>query len=1176
MKMKFTNLLPAFFFLLGLSLHAQSTRTPLDVAIDYVHQHAATWQLNERDLNDMVVNYQYQTEHNGVTHIYFMQRNAGIELYNGILNVNVIPNGKVLNAGCRFIPGLSEKVNANTPVLSPAQAIESAATKLGLYISEPLRQLQQISGQEYLFGKSNISHRDIPVKLKYQSMKDGSVRLAWDLAIDQVGGKDYWSMRIDALTGEMLNKISWTSHCEFLSDCFKRIDQDCREEWVSEIRAQEEMAPPPPPNPTPSYRVFPLPLEAPSFGAHQLVTDPSDPIASPFGWHDVNGTPGAEYTITRGNNVWAYTDKNNTDQSSGDEPTGGANLLFDYPFNPNNEPVNNEKAAVVNLFYMNNMMHDFSYHYGFNEPAGNFQQKNYNVFGQSGDPVHAQALDGLNTNNTNNANFSAPPDGSNGTMQMYVWVGGNGKLLHITAPAEVIGDYEVSTAEFGAQVTSTPISGEIVVANDGSGNATQACSPIINDVTGKIALIDRGQCEFGEKALNAEEHGAIAVIICNFEEGLVGMAAGAQGANVTIPTLMLTYSDCQNLRLYAGSGLQATLQLPDNSGPTLLDGDFDNGIMAHEYGHGISTRLTGGPLNSGCLTNAEQMGEGWSDFMALVTTVKAGDTGPTKRGVGTYVLREDTDGGGIRRFPYSTDMTINPHTYDDIILNGEIHAFGEIWTSMLWDLYWAMVDQYGYDPNLLTGTGGNNKAIQLVVDGFKLQPCNPGFVDGRDAILAADIVDFGGVNQCLIWDVFARRGLGWDASQGSSDDTSDGTQSFEPYPLCLEELKIKKSMTPLINPGDQITVNIRVINHKPISVTGVNVSDNIPDGTTFVTGSANITPNVAGNVVSFDLGTMAYLDTVNITYKLQSDPNKKSINSFYDGMENGYDKWEWEGLEGNNYWGIQDFIFHNGSNAWAVDEPITSSDQVLRFADFQNVSGTQPVLRFYQRYETEYGNDGGFLEYTTDDVHWFAFNDQIFKNPYRGPMAYSTFAIPGLHGYWGNSNGFIPTYIDLSSFAGQNIKIRWRFGTNTDTNSSSHLGWFVDDVSLMDMVNYDSEVCVTSDQGDNVCTQAPERGTIVEPGFAVSAHDVVANKLGVEVYPNPAGDLLNIEISSNHSSQASISILSTDGRQVMQTNTRLYGNVQNVPMNVNTLPSGVYFVKVSSDNDSVVKKIVKN
>jgi hypothetical protein len=98
---------------------------------------------------------------------------------------------------------------------------------------------------------------------------------------------------------------------------------------------------------------------------------------------------------------------------------------------------------------------------------------------------------------------------------------------------------------------------------------------------------------------------------------------------------------------------------------------------------------------------------------------------------------------------------------------------------MLWDLNWALIERYGFDSDLYTGTGGNNINMQLVIDGMKLQACSPGFIDGRDAILEADRLANDGANQCLIWEVFANRGLGWSADQGSSNSRSDQEEAFD-------------------------------------------------------------------------------------------------------------------------------------------------------------------------------------------------------------------------------------------------------------------------------------------------------------------------------------------------------------------------------------------------------------
>jgi hypothetical protein len=210
------------------------------------------------------------------------------------------------------------------------------------------------------------------------------------------------------------------------------------------------------------------------------------------------------------------------------------------------------------------------------------------------------------------------------------------------------------------------------------------------------------------------------------------------------------------------------------------DGDFDNAIIAHEYGHGISTRLTGGPSNSSCLQSAEQMGEGWSDFFSLMLQMKSGDSRSDAIGLGSFVMGEGTNGSGIRDYKYSTDMVINPLTFASTNTmfydtgNGEgiaIHSVGTVWASMLWDLAWDYRDKYGFDDNIFTGTKGNNKILQLVIEALRIQPCNPSFVEARNAIIQADKNLTGGLNECIIWNAFARRGLGVNAVSNINNNT---------------------------------------------------------------------------------------------------------------------------------------------------------------------------------------------------------------------------------------------------------------------------------------------------------------------------------------------------------------------------------------------------------------------
>jgi subtilisin-like proprotein convertase family protein len=248
-------------------------------------------------------------------------------------------------------------------------------------------------------------------------------------------------------------------------------------------------------------------------------------------------------------------------------------------------------------------------------------------------------------------------------------------------------------------------------------------------------------------------------------------------------------------------GLTPRMQMYIGNNPTPdIDGDLDNAVIAHEYTHGISNRLTGGPANTSCLGNQEQMGEGWSDFFALMTTITPGDQGTTRRTVGNYLAGQPASGPGFRPTPYSTDMTINPSTYNTIKTAAVPHGVGYVWATMLWDMAWALINEHGQAT-------GYNEAMNLVMEGMKLQPCSPGFVDGRDAILAADVALNGGANQCLIWRVFARRGLGFSALQGSTNSRSDGTQAFD-LPPTLPCLSVTPTtITACVNSAQLVSVS---------------------------------------------------------------------------------------------------------------------------------------------------------------------------------------------------------------------------------------------------------------------------------------------------------------------------------------------------------------------------------
>ncbi|MCI4671621.1 MAG: M36 family metallopeptidase [Bacteroidia bacterium] len=734
----------------------------------------------KEDFQHWTLSSNHTTSHNGVSHYYLQQNCNGIPVYLAIMNL-AIKDGRVRAMGNRFIPHVNQRFNTDKPSISEEEAINFACKHLGIAIKEGLVQISSEKGGKKVFSKGKFSFEDIPVKLVYFPMADSSLKLCWDLSIYPKNGHHWWSMRIDASNGQVLDKVSWTLECKLPTHLHGKQGSGIpphhhfKENFSSHA--------------TGNYRVFNYRVESPNFGSRSLEINPSDSLASPFGWHDTNGILGAEFTDTRGNNVDAYADLNGNNTPAF-RPDGGINLVFDYPLDLNIpiDSLTNTDAAVTNLFYNSNILHDLLYYYGFTEAAGNFQRNNYNRGGLGNDEVLTEAQDGLSLNN---AIFSSPPDGFNPRMQMFPFLPNlRGNYLHITSPNSVARSYEAVPAIFSPRPAASPILGKVVLAEDTVGLPYDGCeSPInLNEIAGNFVLLDLVGCPPTEKILEMQNAGAAAVLYYLPISRPPFPLGGNPASPVTIPSLMIAKEDADSLLivLMAGDSIFASLSDPFMGAPKpLIASDYANGVIAHEYGHGVSTRLTGGRLNATCLRNDEQMGEGWSDFFYLYMSL---DTAIKNRGIGTYILDQNPIGPGVRERKYSQDTAINEYTYastNDPMLTTKPHGIGMVWANMLWEMTFDLIDVYGYDPDLYTGTGGNNIALQLIMDGLSLQPCQPGFVDGRDAILMADSLNNGGANQCLIWQAFARRGLGLSANQGSPTNRSDQIEAFDLPASCI-------------------------------------------------------------------------------------------------------------------------------------------------------------------------------------------------------------------------------------------------------------------------------------------------------------------------------------------------------------------------------------------------------
>jgi hypothetical protein len=487
----------------------------------------------------------------------------------------------------------------------------------------------------------------------------------------------------------------------------------------------------------------------------------------------------ASATYTFGNNVQAYSDRNQSQTGANDGFQSGSDYraettsphtfdrMYDLTAQPNASP-DQIKASVTSVFYLTNWLHDYYYDSGFDEAAGNAQKSNYGRGGAENDPLLAEAQDSADSGQANNANMSTPADGRSPRMQMYVWTGPPNRKLE-TQPPIVVEDW-LGSAAFAPAMFDVPPTAMALVddgstavpidwtgANTGSGmgSKTDACQAPTN-VQGKIAVIDRGVCTYQSKVQNAQQAGAVAAIVINNVPGHTAPNVQQQTGffipimtQTTIPMLVMSYEDGQKLKaLFAEGPVQATKFFRGME--VKRDGSIDTTVVSHEWGHYLHMRNQDGQN-----TQYAGMSEGWGDFNALFMIIRDGDQFPNR----SYAMATYAAGGfdsrtayfGIRRAPYSVEYTMNPFTFQHIRAKAKLpdsapisvagddamnepHNIGEIWAEMMFEVYANIIE-----VNTVAGRPFDDtkrRMSQYVVAALQAAPDDPTMVEQRDAVLS--------------------------------------------------------------------------------------------------------------------------------------------------------------------------------------------------------------------------------------------------------------------------------------------------------------------------------------------------------------------------------------------------------------------------------------------------------
>ncbi|CAD7796785.1 hypothetical protein CHRY9390_00058 [Chryseobacterium aquaeductus] len=772
-KTKSLHFLFALFILSPYSIYSQEQKR---IISDYIVSKQSQ-SFKKENLKDFTIENVDQSESLKGEIVKIQQLYSGYPVYNAV-GTALIKNGKIEYFSDSFVKSYNISTS-NVPAIDQQKALERISDALG---KEDITKFQIIENYSLEpthknFAKQHLTFVEI----------DNNLRLSYQFLLQEPNSANYWNIVVDANNGKILIKDNLTLSCDFHMDAYGRgHSKECFTQLSGEKISSGLLVPD-----NASYNVFPLPIEAPTFGSRSTISNPWIIASSPEGWHSDGST---HFTNTRGNNVYAYEDIANSDQP-GFSPDGGISRNFNFPFSINGTPASNRNAAITNLFYVNNKVHDIFYKFGFTESARNFQQNNFGKGGAGNDYVIAEAQD---SGGLNNANFTTPSDGNKPLMQMYLWSTINRYFFYNAPLAAVPRIPQTSAAQFGPQLNGSGVTGDVVLAN-----VIDGCTPLIpNSLAGKIGLIERGggtNCTFTAKVKNVQDAGAIAAIIYNNVSATnFPSSLGGTDASITIPSVLITNSEGEYIKTQLNNSLTVNVTLKSDPATAVTpDGSFDNGIIVHEYGHGISNRLTGNGFS--CLSKSqskEQMGEGWSDFFALMLTNSPNDDASVPRSVGTYASGQSTSGAGLRPVKYSPDFSINDYTYGDT--NGmeieedseivpDVHRIGFVWASMLWDLHWQYAAKYGYSSDVTSDmNSGSARVLQLVTDALKLQACNPTFIDGRNAILSAEMLTTKGENRCMIWKTFAKRGLGLNALAGNKMNINDQKEDFSIPKDCLD------------------------------------------------------------------------------------------------------------------------------------------------------------------------------------------------------------------------------------------------------------------------------------------------------------------------------------------------------------------------------------------------------
>ena len=539
------------------------------------------------------------------------------------------------------------------------------------------------------------------------------------------------------------------------------------------------------------------------------------------------------------------------------------------------------------------------------------------------------------------------------------------------------------------------------------------------------------------------------------------------------------------------------------------DSTIDNSIVAHEWGHFIHHRL----VNCGSEQCSGQS-EGWGDFIALMLAVDDIDdvaAGTFAASIYSTPIFGDAGYFGIRRFPYSRDMTKNGLTFKHVMNgeslpagpnqdagfeNWESHNAGEVWAQMLFQAYTELLLSGGH-----SFTEGKRRMADYIVAGMKMAPTNPTFTEQRDGVLAAasaaDAGDF-----ILLAQGFAKRGAG-SCAVSPPTNSADGSGVVEGFTISGRQdfVSLTADDSILSCDGDGVLdaqetgkLSVAVFNAGAVTLTntGITVTTtaagvSFPNGNTatiaslapYSTGTATVDVALDSSFVTIStIGfTVDMTNSSSCAASVLATPSAR-VNSDETPMSSGTDTVEgaaspWTKWSAPAFPGLAEDTWSRSQQAdstyrWYGQNFSSHSDTALESPDLVVSANESFVIMFDHAHDFEVSFDmgdwtywdGGLIEITTDGGQTWEDIATYVDPGYNGAIA----QVPGADNPLGTRNGFVSqnaawpdndtVTIDLgSSFAGQTVKIRYRIGTDAAVGVPDYQGWFIDTIEVHGITN---------------------------------------------------------------------------------------------------------------------------